>query len=418
MERILEGNVARFEVPDLLTFLNMGRRTGVLVMERPEQETKVFFRDGQPIFSTSTKDDLRVASVLVRHGHVNESDSPRMSALLGHAIGVDRVNELLVEEGVLKHEELGPFLKLQISEVIFDTFEWKSGMFAFYDQIPPPETAVTIEIDLQNVIMEGVRRIDERGRLDELFPDHNMIVEAVANPERVKNSVTLTGEEWRVFFLVDGRRSIKEICHLAGDPDQLATLQVLHNLVVANLASVAPPTVDSADPEPASIVEASSPVPSSAPAMPDPESMQVTPEIKAPPVEFRPGQPPRKAAGDTRQIVNPEAREYLSDAKQMAVARLVLRDKDRPEASFPLTRDSSTLGRHRNNDIVIADARVSSFHARVDRVPEGHQLVDLGSRNGSYVNGKKHLRVMLENGDELRVGAARLKYLVDFNTEV
>jgi hypothetical protein len=411
MERILEGSVARFEVPDLLTFLNMGRRTGVLVMERPDQETKVFFRDGQPIFSTSTKDDLRVASVLARHGHVNESDLPRVGARLGHAIGVERVNEMLVDEGILKPDQIGPFLKLQISEVIFDTFEWKAGIFAFYDQIPPPETAVTIEIDLQNVIMEGVRRIDERGRLDELFPDHDMIVEAVANPERVKNSVTLTGEEWRVFFLVDGRRSIKEICHLAGDPDQLATLQVLHNLVVANLTSIAPATVDAAEPEPASIVE-----PAMSPSLSS--SMQITPEIKPPPVEFRSSQPPRKAVGDTRQIVNPEAREYLSDAKQLAVARLVLRDKDRPEASFPLTRDSSTLGRHRNNDIVISDARVSSFHARIDRATEGHQLVDLGSRNGTYVNGRKQLRVMLENGDELRVGAARLKYLVDFNTEV
>ncbi len=41
-------------------------------------------------------------------------------------------------------------------------------------------------MDLQNLIMEGVRRIDERGRLAEFFPDLNMIVESVANPERVK----------------------------------------------------------------------------------------------------------------------------------------------------------------------------------------------------------------------------------------
>ena len=60
MEKVLEGNLARFEVPDLLTFLNMGQRTGVLVMERADQETKLFFRDGKPIFATSTSEELRL----------------------------------------------------------------------------------------------------------------------------------------------------------------------------------------------------------------------------------------------------------------------------------------------------------------------------------------------------------------------
>ena len=85
--------------------------------------------------------------------------------------------------------------------------------------------------------MEGVRRIDERGRLSEVFPDLDMVVEAVANPERVKHSVTLTQEEWQVFFLVDGRRSLSEICRLAGNPDELATLQILHNLLTAKFVA-------------------------------------------------------------------------------------------------------------------------------------------------------------------------------------
>ena len=40
MDKILEGEIDRFHVPDLLTFLDMSRRTGVLVMERTEQEER------------------------------------------------------------------------------------------------------------------------------------------------------------------------------------------------------------------------------------------------------------------------------------------------------------------------------------------------------------------------------------------
>ena len=155
-----------------------------------------------------------------------------------HPTGVEKMGQVLISENLLSERELGPFLKVQISEAIFDTFVWRGGVFTFFDKVPPPETAVIIEIDLQNLIMEGVRRIDERGRLEELFEDKDQVIEVIANPERVKHSVTLTGEEWRVFFIVDGRRSVEEILTLVGDADKLSTLEVIHNLMVANLVTL------------------------------------------------------------------------------------------------------------------------------------------------------------------------------------
>ena len=86
------------------------------------------------------------------------------------------------------------------------------------------------------------------------------------------------------------------------------------------------------------------------------------------------------------------------------------------ETSFPLSRDTCTLGRHKNNDIVITDPKVSSFHARIDRTPDGFVLVDLKSRNGSYVNGHRIESALLKTGDEVRLGAARLAYRVDFTS--
>jgi len=83
------------------------------------------------------------------------------------------------------------------------------------------------------------------------------------------------------------------------------------------------------------------------------------------------------------------------------------------ETGYPLTRDTYTVGRHRNNDIVVSDPKVSSFHARFDRTLEGFVLVDLRSRNGSFVNGKRVDAVVLQNGDEVRLGTARLRYKMD-----
>ena len=407
MEQVLEGNLARFEVPDLLTFLNMGRRTGVLVMERPEQETKIFFRDGQPIFSTSTKEDLRAPSLLVRQGKLGEEEAELLR--MYHPTGVEKMGQVLIFENLLSERELGPFLKVQISEAIFDTFSWRSGVFTFFDKVPPPETAVTIEIDLQNLIMEGVRRIDERGRLEELFEDRDQVIEVIANPERVKHSVTLTGEEWRVFFVVDGRRSVEEILALVGDADELSTLEVIHNLMVANLVTLVGRRSDIEDDDlpPALEEKRTGKV-----ATVQPQSAQPGSE---PHVAMNPVQPPRHAPDDARQIVNERAVEYVGK-NLVIVGHLVLTTRDGPERSFPLTKDSSTLGRHRNNDIVISDPKVSAFHVRIDRTAEGFVLVDLESRNGSFVNGRKVQKILLKNDDVVRAGAARLRYQVDYES--
>jgi hypothetical protein len=403
MQKILEGSLTRFEVPDVLTFLNMGRRTGVLVMERPLQETKFFFRDGNPVFANTTKTALRLGSMLVRLGKVPQDRMDRVLArqrAAGHRIG-----QILLSERILKEEELASFLKVQVSEVIFDTFEWRDGTFMFFDSVPPPITAVTLQMQLQNLIMEGVRRIDERGRLSEVFPDLEAVPEVLANPERVKHSVTLTQEEWQVFFLIDGRRSLSEVCRLAGNPDELATLQVLHNLLTAKFLVVHPPTGTARDD-----------VLSEAPALVDEGTALVVEGRKPYPapfsVEFNPASSgvKKRIDDDTHEVVTPKAVQYAGAPTQ---SRLVL-VKDGNETSFPLTRDSTTLGRHRNNDVVVSDPKVSSFHARIDKTQEGFVIVDLKSRNGTFVNGKRAESALLKTGDEVRLGTARLVYKVDY----
>jgi hypothetical protein len=407
MHKILEGDLSRIEVPDLLTFLNMGRRTGVLVLTRPDHETKLFFREGKPVYATSTRDELRFGTMLVRLGKVTPETLERV--LVRQRAAGHRIGQVLLSDKIFREDELASFLKVQVSEVIFDTFVWHDGEFAFYDRIPPPATAVTLEMDLQNLIMEGVRRIDERARLQEVFPDLNMVVEAVANPERVKQSVTLTQEEWQVFFLVDGRRSLSEICRLAGNPDELATLQILHHLLAAKFVALARPKGAVVPPPP-------EPVPEGLTQKwldGKPVAAGGTPFS----VEFSSGGLSRRVADDTREVVSPKATPYLGNATKVTVSRLIL-VSDGVESSFPLIRDTYTLGRHRNNDIVISDPKVSSFHARIDRTSEGFVLVDLKSRNGCYLNGKRVETGLLTTGDELRLGTARLIYKVDYTSAV
>src|SRR4026209_1869592 len=108
MDKVLEGNLTRFEVPDVLTFLNMGRRSGLLAMERPEQETKLFIRDGNPVFATSSRDELRLGDMLIRMRKVTAADLER--ALANHRGRGYRLGQALLAERLLGQAELASFL--------------------------------------------------------------------------------------------------------------------------------------------------------------------------------------------------------------------------------------------------------------------------------------------------------------------
>ncbi len=403
MDKILEGSLAGFEVPDLLAFVGQGGRTGVLVLERPDNETKLFFREGRLVYASSTHEMLRFGATLVRLGKVS---APVLDRALQKYRGA-RIGQALLLEKLVTEEELAAYLKVHVSEVIFHTFPWGDGLFTFYDRVPPPLTAVTLEMDLVNLVLEGVRRLEPGESLNQLFADRERVVEAHVNPEQVKQGAALTQEEWRVFFLVDGRRTIHEICQLVAGAEDRPTLQILYRLLLARFVALAPVRRDHK------------------PALPkEAAGTQKMPELRpeaspaAPAVEFSHAVPMRKPEDDTHEIVNRKAQQYLANASRLTVSRLILVSPDANEASFPLIRDSYTLGRHRNNDIVISDAKVSSFHGRIDRGADGFHVVDLKSRNGCWVNGKRVENALLKTGDELRVGAAKLVYKVDYTSAV
>ena len=71
---------------------------------------------------------------------------------------------------------------------------------------------------------------------------------------------------------------------------------------------------------------------------------------------------------------------------------------------FRLSDRPTTIGRALDNDVVIADARVSRYHAQVRRGDGGYVVRDLGSTNGTTVAGRRVAEHRLAHGDEISLG--------------
>ena len=90
---------------------------------------------------------------------------------------------------------------------------------------------------------------------------------------------------------------------------------------------------------------------------------------------------------------------------------LTLKFKQNKIADHPLEKGKSiTIGRRKNNDIVIENLAVSGHHAKIDTVGDGFVLTDLQSKNGCFVNEQLVTSHWLKHGDVINIGKHTLVF--------
>jgi pSer/pThr/pTyr-binding forkhead associated (FHA) protein len=86
---------------------------------------------------------------------------------------------------------------------------------------------------------------------------------------------------------------------------------------------------------------------------------------------------------------------------------IVLKEGANP-VTFNLEEDVINIGRSKENKIVLKNIKCSRRHARIERIGATYQITDLGSGNGTKVNGSKIDFHTLKQGDEIKIGDAIL----------
>ncbi len=91
-------------------------------------------------------------------------------------------------------------------------------------------------------------------------------------------------------------------------------------------------------------------------------------------------------------------------------AMLLMRQGTGVDQRWPLDRPELTMGRGPDNDLVFPDREISRHHCRIRREGREYILEDLGSKNGTFVNGEPATgRRVLQDGDEIQI-APRFRF--------
>jgi pSer/pThr/pTyr-binding forkhead associated (FHA) protein len=133
------------------------------------------------------------------------------------------------------------------------------------------------------------------------------------------------------------------------------------------------------------------------------------PEAPAP-KDTRTSMPNRDPPRGERPPPPPSVKSAMSEMKGFARATLTCTRGPEEGLSLNLIEGSYTVGRARENSFVLKDIAASRRHLKIDVDQRGARVIDLGSGNGSRVNGRRISEHELKHGDRIEIGGSVLLF--------
>jgi uncharacterized protein DUF4388 len=164
----LKGNLRTMDLPEILQWVSIGRKTGTLHLERASIEKRIVFRDGEIYTSWSNDPRESLGQYLIRHRRLTEEEL--FNAMLRQEEQGLPLGEVLLGDGLLSEAELRVLLEQKAQDSIYDVFLWPEGRFEFVDGEIQEDVQVFIDLSVTSVVMEGARRIDEWKRIRQVIP--------------------------------------------------------------------------------------------------------------------------------------------------------------------------------------------------------------------------------------------------------
>jgi len=216
----LRGNLQDFGIADVFQLIGQQRKTGLLNVSNNSRAVCLAFDSGSVVWATpaAKHEHEALAQRLIRCGYVT---AQALKQLHSEARSSGRsLRALLVSEGVVSDQDLDDVDTLLNNDTIFDVLGWTDGSFDFLSQMVEHERAPEKLLGAEQILMNGLRMVDEWQTFRDSVPPMDAVLEHSGNIDdfrqrRGRDKEQHTQPFEKVYQLIDGRLSLQRVIDLS-----------------------------------------------------------------------------------------------------------------------------------------------------------------------------------------------------------
>jgi hypothetical protein len=151
----LGGNLSVLDPPSIFQLLNMSGMTGELKFITAEDVASFYFKKGQLIYATMDKKKKKLGRFI--------TEDQLYEALKDFWTnqGSKRIGNIMIDMGFFNRKSLVEAIQEQIKEVVYSVLSWKDGQFIFFRGVEPRDEDILLDVKMDHLILEGLKRLDE-----------------------------------------------------------------------------------------------------------------------------------------------------------------------------------------------------------------------------------------------------------------
>jgi hypothetical protein len=269
----LEGKLnPTLSLPEILQFLSMGKLTGTLTVQHGPYSVRLYLRRGKLVNSSSLGRPRKLGQMLVNQGIVPREEMAEALRYQRSLPNPPPLGQILIQRGLLTRDQLRQAIRLQLEEEMWDLFSLQEGAFKFDYGDESTVGDVLVELDIEPLIIEGTRRLDEWTRIVRNIPGDSAI--PVLRPlavEDAREEMQLSDSEWKILSLINGDANVGTIVARSGI-GKFETYRILNSFLASGYITIRMPDESDIIPPTQLSLDIDSVVPQEDPDLDKPES--------------------------------------------------------------------------------------------------------------------------------------------------
>ncbi len=219
----IEGPIKELGLFELFQLISLAEKKGVLTISGEDiVKSYVLYFDRGNLASVDFPERLK--NEILKRGFLTKEEVIEVAD--------SKFVDYLIENDIIPLSTFKTVFKQTAIDVLYSLFLIKSGHFSFRETDFEIPDYLTLDIKIENIILEAARRIDEISKMEEILPNTDIVLE-VSTDLIEKEQINLSPMDWKLLSLIDGNLTISALINKIGD--KFAVMKSLYGMTMTGI---------------------------------------------------------------------------------------------------------------------------------------------------------------------------------------